>query len=92
LKSTVLTPWAVLGDFWGGTALFVDVDDSKDGLEEQAIESQLLRLKNALEALGLKCGGTLEERAQRLWAVKGLAASEFPKKLLAKKKQAKNTE
>ena len=30
------------------------------------------RLKSALMALGLKCGGTLEDRAKRLFGTKGL--------------------
>jgi Replication stress response SDE2 C-terminal/Silencing defective 2 N-terminal ubiquitin domain/SPRY domain len=43
------------------------------------------RLKSALQAAGLKCGGTLHERATRLWTVRGLSPSEYPTKLLAKK-------
>ncbi|KAG5182382.1 hypothetical protein JKP88DRAFT_199316 [Tribonema minus] len=42
------------------------------------------RLKEALEALGLKCGGTLQQRAERLMAVKGKKPSEIDPKLLAK--------
>ena len=42
------------------------------------------RLKLALESRGLKCGGTLEDRAARLWAIRGLQDHEIPKKLLAK--------
>ena len=38
-------------------------------------------------ALGLKCGGTLEERAQRLFSTKGEAS--LDPTLLAKKKQRK---
>lgn len=45
------------------------------------------RLKSALMALGLKCGGTLEERAQRLFSTKGEAS--LDPNLLAKKKQRK---
>lgn len=39
------------------------------------------RLKEALEALGLKCGGTLEQRADRLFSVKGVAPEEIDPKL-----------
>ncbi|CAD7678041.1 unnamed protein product [Nyctereutes procyonoides] len=38
---------------------------------EELASLGLERLKSALLALGLKCGGTLEERAQRLFSTKG---------------------
>jgi splicing factor 3A subunit 3 len=46
----------------------VDLDafDSVEELESIGAE----RLKEALTALGLKCGGTPRERAQRLWLTK----------------------
>uniref|UniRef100_A0A0K0EKS6 Matrin-type domain-containing protein n=1 Tax=Strongyloides stercoralis TaxID=6248 RepID=A0A0K0EKS6_STRER len=37
----------------------------------------LNRLKEALLALNLKCGGTLKERAERLWATKGKTKDEI---------------
>jgi len=40
---------------------------------EELASLGLDRLKSALMALGLKCGGTLEERAQRLFSTKGKA-------------------
>lgn len=43
------------------------------------------RLKSALMALGLKCGGTLEERAKRLFATKGKSLNELDPSLFAKK-------
>lgn len=43
------------------------------------------RLKSALTALGMKCGGTLEERAQRLFSTKGLTPDQIPPTLLANK-------
>ena len=43
-------------------------------------------LKHSLMALGLKCGGTLNERANRLWSIRGLDVKDIPKKLFAKKK------
>lgn len=42
------------------------------------------RLKEGLEALGLKCGGTLKERADRLWSTRGKKIEEIPMKLRAK--------
>ncbi len=42
------------------------------------------RLKEALEALGLKCGGTLKDRAQRLWSVRGKKLEDVPASLKAK--------
>lgn len=37
------------------------------------------RLKGALMAINVKCGGTLQERASRLFSLKGLDPSEYPK-------------
>jgi splicing factor 3A subunit 3 len=45
------------------------------------------RLKEALEAVGLKCGGTLHDRAQRLWSIRGKREDEIPEKLRAKKRK-----
>lgn len=42
------------------------------------------RLKEALEALGLKCGGTLQDRAARLWSVRGKKPEDIPASLKAK--------
>lgn len=41
------------------------------------------RLKQALEAMGLKCGGTLRDRAERLWSVRGKKPEDIPAKLRA---------
>ncbi|XP_068455647.1 splicing regulator SDE2 [Clinocottus analis] len=41
-------------------------------------------LKEELASRGLKCGGTLTERAQRLFSVRGLTPSQIPPALLAK--------
>jgi Replication stress response SDE2 C-terminal len=43
------------------------------------------RLKSSLQAAGLKYGGTVQERAMRLWTIRNLSPSEYPTKLLAKK-------
>lgn len=45
----------------------------------------LERLKSELQARGLKCGGTLQERAARLFMLKSTPIEKIPKKLLAKK-------
>uniref|UniRef100_U5EXL0 Putative splicing factor 3a subunit 3 n=1 Tax=Corethrella appendiculata TaxID=1370023 RepID=U5EXL0_9DIPT len=50
---------------------------------EELASLGLDRLKSALLALGLKCGGTLEERAQRLFSTKG--KKQLDPSLLAKK-------
>eukprot|EP01041_Mallomonas_annulata_P008834 gene8834-18296_t len=42
------------------------------------------RLKQALEAMGLKCGGTVSERAARLWSVRGKKPEDIPMKLKTK--------
>lgn len=39
------------------------------------------RLKEALEAIGLKCGGTVRERALRLWSVRGKKVEDYPSQL-----------
>ncbi|ERN09338.1 protein SDE2 homolog [Amborella trichopoda] len=46
----------------------------------------LERLKLELQARGLKCGGTLQERAARLFLLKTTPFDKLPKKLLAKPK------
>lgn len=43
------------------------------------------RLKTELQSRGLKCGGTLSERAARLFLLKSTPIDKLPKKLLAKK-------
>ena len=42
------------------------------------------RLKFALKARGLKCGGTVQERASRLLAVKDLKDEDIPASLRSK--------
>ena len=49
------------------------------------------RLKSALMALGLKCGGTLEERANRLFSTKGKALDDLDPSLQAKSKNKAST-
>ena len=42
-------------------------------------------IKNELKRLGLKCGGTLKDRAHRLWDIKLDPRKLFDPKFLAKK-------
>jgi splicing factor 3A subunit 3 len=62
--------------------------DLRLGMYETVKELEALgmeRLKNELDALGLKCGGTLEQRAARLWTLRGKSMDEIPGNLKAKK-------
>ncbi|KAK4472852.1 hypothetical protein MN116_004065 [Schistosoma mekongi] len=54
--------------------------DTSDMLEMFGLDV----LKATLMARGLKCGGTLKERALRLFLVKDLSLDQYPVKLLAK--------
>lgn len=65
------------------------LDLSAFSSREELASLGLDRLKSALMALGLKCGGTLEERAQRLFFTKGKKLSEMDPNLFAKSKPGK---
>jgi len=56
---------------------------------EELASLGLDRLKSALMALGLKCGGTLKERAQRLFETKGRNLEELDPAAFAKSKPGK---
>jgi len=58
---------------------------------EELANLGLDRLKSALMALGLKCGGTLEERANRLFSTKGKALNDLDPSLFAKSKNKAST-
>ncbi|KAK7285791.1 hypothetical protein RJT34_20572 [Clitoria ternatea] len=58
-----------------------DVFNSAAELEVLGLE----RLKSELQSRGLKCGGTMQERAARLFLLKSTPLDKLPKKLLAKK-------
>jgi len=49
------------------------------------------RLKSALMALNLKCGGTLQQRATRLFSTKGKSLDQLDSSLFAKNKNSKKT-
>lgn len=56
---------------------------------EELASLGLDRLKSALVALGLKCGGTLEERSQRLFATKGKKIEDLDPEFFTKAKPGK---
>nr|GMC88889.1 protein SDE2 homolog [Ipomoea batatas] len=62
-------------------ALNFDEISSAEELEILGME----KLKSELQLRGLKCGGTLQERAARLFLLKTTPLEMLPKKLLAKK-------
>ncbi|XP_019186068.1 PREDICTED: protein SDE2 homolog isoform X1 [Ipomoea nil] len=62
-------------------ALNFDEISSAEELEALGME----KLKSELQVRGLKCGGTLQERAARLFLLKTTPLEMLPKKLLAKK-------
>ena len=42
------------------------------------------RLKSILLAMGIKCGGTVQQRAERLFSLKGLRREDYPQKVRGK--------
>ena len=54
--------------------------------QNEGLKDYVSRLKSALIALGLKCGGTLQERAERLFMTKGKKLTELSPALFAKTK------
>jgi len=73
--------WAkAKGAMKSGAHLPLDDVESADDLKALGLE----RLKSALQALGLKCGGTLDQRAERLFSVKGLTPDQIPAKIKVK--------
>jgi splicing factor 3A subunit 3 len=63
-------------------ALRLGMFNSPEELEALGLE----RLKEGLMSLGLKCGGTLRQRAERLWSVRGKKADDIPVSLKQKSK------
>lgn len=64
----------------GGAVLDLSGFRSASELESVGMD----RLKSALQALGLKCGGTLQERATRLFATKNKRPDQIDSSLFAK--------
>ncbi|CAK7348723.1 unnamed protein product [Dovyalis caffra] len=61
----------------------INFDEFNSASELEALGME--RLKTELQVRGLKCGGTLQERAARLFLLKSTPLEKLPKKLLAKK-------
>ncbi|XAR53963.1 hypothetical protein NMG60_11028918 [Bertholletia excelsa] len=61
----------------------LNFDEFNSAAELEALGME--RLKSELQSRGLKCGGTLQERAARLFLLKTTPLEKLPKKLLAKK-------
>lgn len=59
----------------------IDIESFKSC--DELMQMGLDCLKKELQVRGLKCGGTLEERAKRLWSVRGKSASEIDESLKA---------
>ena len=59
--------------------------ESAEALEALGLD----RLKSALMAAGLKCGGTLRDRAERLLSTRGKDRADWDPKILAKPKKKK---
>nr|XP_034375721.1 replication stress response regulator SDE2 [Arvicanthis niloticus] len=85
------TPAAKLeGSHSGDTALGLEAVDLSAFSSAAELESLgLEKLKCELMALGLKCGGTLQERAARLFSVRGLSKELIDPALFAKPSKGK---
>ncbi|KAF2315215.1 hypothetical protein GH714_038460 [Hevea brasiliensis] len=91
IESRPVTAEAVsnLNSKYKGEAMDTDLekplnfDDFNSAAEMEVLGME--RLKNELQARGLKCGGTMQERAARLFLLKTTSLDKLPKKLLAKK-------
>ena len=66
------------------------LDLSAFSSSEELMSLGLDRLKTALQALNLKCGGTLEERAKRLFYTKGMSLESLQSSAFAKGKGVDN--
>ncbi|XP_048422203.1 replication stress response regulator SDE2-like [Pyrus x bretschneideri] len=70
----------------GNTAVMekpLNFDEYNSAAEMEVLGRE--RLKSELQTRGLKCGGTLQEQAARLFMLKTTPIEKIPKKLLAKK-------
>ena len=59
------------------------------GTVEEVMEVGGDHLKYTLQSMGLKCGGTVKERAQRLFSTKGKSEEEIDSSLYARKRKKK---
>merc|ERR1712050_67248 len=76
--------WTDAGSAMKQTGAHLDLSQIQSA--EELASLGLDRLKSALMALGLKCGGTLEARAQRLFSTKGKGIDDIDATLFAKKR------
>jgi len=76
--------WTDTGSAIKTTGAHLDLSQIQSA--EELASLGLDRLKSALMALGLKCGGTLEARAERLFSTKGKSIDQIEPALFAKKK------
>nr|XP_039270050.1 replication stress response regulator SDE2-like [Styela clava] len=67
-----------------------DIDLSKYSTADELASLGLETLKSLLMKKGVKCGGSLEERASRLFTVKDLAPEKIDPSLLATKSKKRN--
>ena len=74
-------------NFYFQEPTFLCLDEYKNADELEAVG--LERLKSALMYHNMKCGGTLQERAKRLFLTKDKALSELDSSLFVKKKGKK---
>ncbi|KAK8795666.1 hypothetical protein WA158_000323 [Blastocystis sp. Blastoise] len=80
-----LPGWTILVNNKRDLSIYKSVEEIEQlGLEE---------CKNILTELGLKCGGTIKQRAERIFSVKDLKVTDIPLELFAgSKKNKKKTE
>ncbi|CAF1792061.1 hypothetical protein HID58_089922 [Brassica napus] len=76
-----------VSSIWLWTSILHHFNSAKD-VEVLGME----RLKIELQSRGLKCGGTLQERVERLFLLKSTPLEKFPKKFLAKRGEMKREE
>ena len=63
------------------THIDLDKISNLDDLKQYDLDT----LKHSLRSRGLKCGGTANERRERLFGVKGLQPENYPRKWLARR-------
>jgi len=66
----------------------LNLEDFSSAEELESVGLEVLKF--SLTELGLKCGGTLQERAQRLFSTKGLTRDQIDPALFAKPSKGKN--
>lgn len=68
-----------------------DLDWDKYSSAESLQQLGLVGLKNELQKRGLLCGGNLEQRAQRLFSIRGKPKSEWDDSIIARKRTQKKS-